>query len=83
MNVLPPQFDIPLHPSCVPLSEEIKALGRAQIAELRELLNPSKVRKLSDLEIVQEAENVGATKGSALDFKNYLCKKKREQGNDQ
>lgn len=83
LNVLPPQFDIPIHPSCVQMSERARALGKLKVMECKNLLNRSVKRQKMSLDVeIKKADEQVANGGSAIDYKNALCKLKREQGND-
>jgi hypothetical protein len=83
MNALPPQFDIPVHPSCVQMSERARALGKLKIIECKNLLNRSVKRKKISLDVgIKKADEQVANGGTAKEYIAYLRQLKREQGND-
>lgn len=83
MSGLPPQFNIPVHPSCVPLNEHTKALGRTKVAECRYLLNRFGQCKKARLAAgIQAADERVANGGTASEYIAYLKNLKRKQDND-
>jgi len=83
LNVLPPQFNIPLHPSCVRLSEGTKALGKLKILECKNLLNRFEKRKKTNFDAgLKKADEQVANGGSASEYIAYLSQLRRDRGND-
>lgn len=78
-STLPPQFDIPVHPSCVEMTPEIKELGLAKIRECRELLSAGKRNPKLNRTGIADAYIRMAGGGDAIEYKAILRQLKQEQ----
>jgi len=83
MSGLPPQFDIPIHPSCVQLSEGARALGKLKVMECKNLLNRFAKRKKTNFDAgLKKADEQVANGGSASEYIAFLSQLRRDRGND-